>query len=147
MGEDVDVVNEQDVDPLQSEPRETRAHRTENTVVAVVEDGAVRRQVDVGPAFHRARVAGLEPPAHLGREDERLPRRGAERLAEATLAEPVPVERRRVEVPDTGLDGRRHRPARRGLANGAEEVAEGRAAEAKLGEEKAGAPEPTRGAV
>src|SRR5437667_74573 len=66
-------------------------------------------------------------------------------FTQTTFAKPVPVERRRVEVPDACGEGHVHCALRRGLADGREEVAERRAAEAEPGDAELGAPELTCG--
>ena len=87
---------------------------------------------------------GHEAPADLGREDEGVAGPAPERRADAALAQPVPVERRRIEVADAGGPGRPHRVDGHGLGDRAEEVAEGRPAEPEPGHPHRRAPERAR---
>src|SRR3546814_19684769 len=90
----------------------------------------------------RNAAVGLQQAADLGRQREAVAGIAPENVADAVLAEPVAVERRRIEVPDAGLVRREHGIERRILAERRIEVTQDVAAEAAEGNRKPRPAEP-----
>src|SRR3546814_5598802 len=82
----------------------------------------------------RNAAVGLQQAADLGRQREAVAGIAPENVADAVLAEPVAVERRRIEVPDAGLVRRDHGIERRLLVERRIEVPQDVAAEAEDGD-------------
>ena len=100
MSPHIDVVAEQDVDAVEAEPFETRFQRASNRVVGVVVAYGDRLGIP-HPGVALALGFRHQQPADLGRKHEVVPWQGTQGLAEALLAQAVPVQRRRVEIADS----------------------------------------------
>ena len=138
------VVHEDDVHPVQAEPLEALVEAAADPVGGVVPPphqvvGDVE-QVGVTSAGPRVR---LEQPAHLGRHHELLPRPARQGCAEPPLRQAQPVVRGRVEVAEARVPGRVERRPRLLVGQRGVQVAEGRCAEAQLGDLHLGAAEPS----
>src|SRR3546814_16362221 len=91
----------------------------------------------------RNAAVGLQQAADLGRQREAVAGIAPENVADAVLAEPVAVERRRIEVPDAGLVRRDHGIERRLLVERRIEVPKDVAAASEDGDHEPGPAERT----
>ena len=118
----VRVVDEHDIEAVESEASEAVVDRTQHAVARVVEPRrkATRHPEDAGVEVR----IGNESPSDLRREHEFVTRVAAQDAAEPSLREPVAVERRGVEAPDACVPCRRHRRVGDVLVERGEHVAE-----------------------
>jgi hypothetical protein len=138
--EHVEIMREEDVHGIDAEPLERILERAHHTVIAVVIDLAARRRiVELADARALLGARQLEPASDLRRQHIILLRLAAQEMIEPRLRKPEPVERCRVEITDARLPGGGERRLRRLFAERAVEIADGRRAEAKLGEADNGA--------
>ena len=94
---EVEVVDDEEVDPWHPEPLQAVLVGPHDAVVAVVEDVVERQAAGPEARVERLRVArGLEDAADLGREDEVAPRPAVEEAAH-------PVLRLAAAVPGGGI--------------------------------------------
>ena len=130
----VEIVDQQDVDPIDPEPLQAVLERAHHAVVAVVEHGLEFEAAEplildgVGPE------RPAQDAADLGRYDVVAARLAIERPAERMLGKSAPVPRRGVEIAHAAVPrGRDERP---GLVvvDAVEELAERRGSEAELGD-------------
>ena len=131
---EVEVVDDEDVDPRHAEALQAVLIGAHDAVIAVVE--AVLERQPARPAMPRSGVRRvdrrLEDAADLGREEHLVARLAVEEAADAVLALAAAVPRRRVVVADAAVPGRRERRLGVGVGHHREEIAERRAAEAEL---------------
>ena len=138
MVPEVEVVDDQDVDPRHAEALQAVLVGAHDAVIAVV--AAVLELQPARPAGDavdrgRARIDRRpEDAADLGREQELVPRLAIEEAADPVLALAAAVPGRRVVVADAAVPGRGERRLGVGLGHLGEELAKRRAAEAELGE-------------
>ena len=129
----VEVVNEQDVDPVDPEPLEAVLERAHDAVVAVVEHG-----LELEPAQPLV-LDGVRPQrpaqdaADLGRYDVVAARLAIERPAERVLGKPSSVPWRGVEIAHAAVPRGADQSAGLIVVNAIEQFAERRGAKAKLG--------------
>lgn len=89
----VGIVDERDVYSVEPQPLEALVEGAPCCVVGEVENRPERRT-----AFeHRGRLAGTQKTPDFRRQNELLPRTGAQRSPETTLSEAGAVKRRRIE--------------------------------------------------
>src|SRR5690348_17112920 len=69
----VDVVNEQDVDAVETESAQARFKGAHDSVIGIVIDEAPLRRVDEDAGIGLARRAGLQQAAHLCRQQKIRP--------------------------------------------------------------------------
>ena len=139
---DVQVVDQQQIDAWQAEALQAVLEAAHHPIVAVVE--AVLEFQPAAPEavleFLRV-VDGTEQPADLGGQHIVGARTAIQRAAEAMLALPAAVPRRRVVVPDAGVPCGLQGGAGIGILDHVEQVAQPRAAEPELRELDVGAAE------
>jgi hypothetical protein len=131
----VDVVHEQDIDPVHAEAFERVFDRAHHAVVGIIVDlAAVRYLEPLALSAAALRRAGLEDPPDLRRERVGVARLAPQEAVEARLGQPEPVERRGVVVADARLPRGIEDRVRLRVGNRAVEVAERRGAEAQFRE-------------
>ena len=129
----VEVVNQEDVDPIDSEPLEAVLERAHHAVVAVVEDGL---KLEAAEPLILDGVGAERPPEHaadFGRNDVLIARLAVERAAERMLGESASVPGGRIEIAHAAVPGGADDRRRLVVLDLVEEFAQRRGAEAELG--------------
>ena len=135
VGENVEVVHEQNVDPVDAKPLQRGFEGAHHAVMAVVIDLAPRRRVEeFSDPRALVRRADLKQAADLGGEHIVVAGLAAQEGIEPRFGKTEAVERRGVVVSNSAMPRRLQNRLRILFADRAEEIAERRRAEAKLGE-------------
>ena len=129
----VEVVNQEDVDPIDSEPLEAVLEGAHHAVVAVVEDSlkleAAEPLILDGVGAERA----AEDAADFGRDEILIARLAVERAAERMLGEPSSIPGRRIEIAHAAVPGGADDRRRLVVLDLVEELAQRRSAKTELG--------------
>ena len=131
-------MDEHDVDSVEAEALERKFERPHHAVVGVVEALAARRRFEEG-ALQRAllRLAEIEQPADLGRDQIGIARLRAQEAVQPRLRKSEAVERRGVEIAAARGPYGFERQPRLLLGHRPIEVAERTAPEPEFGERQA----------
>ena len=130
MGPDVEVVDQQNVDPPGAKTLQAVLDRAHDAVIGVVVDQAEWQAALELAMVERGRIARLEQASHLGREHELGALLVAQRLAETVLGQAETIVRGGVEIADAGVVAGLDRGARLLIGERLVHVAERRPAEA-----------------
>ena len=128
-------MDEHDVDGVEAEALERKFERPHHAVVGVIEALAARRRFEEC-ALQRAllRLADVEQPADLGRDQIGIARLRTQEAVQSRFRKSEPVERRGVEIAAAGGPYGLERQPRLLLGHRPIEVAERPAAEPEFGE-------------
>src|SRR5260221_5005306 len=142
MRPDIDIGDMDDVEPRQPEALQAVLDRAQDAVIGIIEFRREGQDAAIEPAIG----GGIRPQqtADLGGEHELVTLVMTQHGADAVLAQPVAIERRGIEEPDTGGKSAGDGARRVGLAQRGEKIAERRPAKADLADAQAGAAEPSR---
>ncbi len=126
-------MNQQDVDPVDSEPLEAVLERAHDAVVAVVKH---RLKLEAAEPLILDGVGAERPAqdaANFGRNDILIARLAIERAAERMLGQSAPIPRGRIEIAHAAVPSRADDRRRLIVLDLVEELAERRGAKAELG--------------
>ena len=133
----VEVVDQQEVDPVDSEALQAVLERPHHAVVAVVEHGLELETADPLSPIERAGLRGPpQEPSDLGRQHVVLPRTPVERAAEPVLGLAAAVPGRGVEIARPAVPGRLDQFRRLGVVDLVEQVAERRCSQSDLAQRR-----------
>ena len=130
----VEVVNQEDVDPIDSETLEAVLERAHHAIVAIIEHGL---EFEPAQPLILDGVGSQRPTkdaSDLGRYDVVAARLAVERPPERMLGKSASVPRRRIEIAHAPGPGGRDEPRSVIVVNAIEELAERRGSEAELGD-------------
>ena len=130
VGPDVEVVDQQDVDPPGAKALQAVLDRAHDPVIGVVVDQAERQAALELAMVESGRIARLEQAPDLGREHEFGALLVAQRFAETVLGQAETIVRGGVEIADAGVVAGLDRGARLLIGERLVHVAERRPAEA-----------------
>src|SRR6266700_7020808 len=124
MGESIDIVDERDVDPIETQALQTVFDRAERAIMGIIEPLPERQHADIPVLISRRGGVWAQEPADLGRDHEALALDPAQRGADAMLAQTAAVVGRRIDVAHAELERALH--GREGvlIADGCEEIAQ-----------------------
>jgi hypothetical protein len=129
----VEVVNQEDVDPIDSKPLQAVFKGAHHAVVAVVEDGL---KLEAAEPLILDRIRAKRTPEHapdLGRDDVLVARLAVERAAQRMFGESASVPGRRIEGAHAAVPGGADDRRRLVVIDLIEEFAQGRGAQTEFG--------------
>ena len=132
--EDVDVVDEAHIHPLQPQPLQAVLEGAHGAVVAVVEMHGEGRGIRPGREVDRVAPCRAQQASDLGCQHEVVPVLPAQGVTGPQFGKAMAVHRGSIEEPHAGFPGVREHFLRRRLVDLAENVAEWRGAEAEGGD-------------
>ena len=141
MGEHVGVVDEQDVDVSKPQPLQRILEAPHGPVIRIVEAAPEGCAVDPGLEVDILAPRRRQHAAHLAGDHEFMARFPAQVMAETEFRQPMAVIGRGVEVAHARLPGALHHRTGLRLRNGPQKIADGRCAEAHVGDVEAHAAE------
>ena len=131
MGIAIDIVDVDNVEPRNAEALQALVDRAQRPGAGIVPALPVRQHIDIAVLLARRGAVRNEESSDLRREDVLVARDAAERLADADFRKAVAVMRRGIEIADAGRARMAHQRDRFVFGDGAEEIAQRRAAETK----------------